>query len=291
MARFIMVGRLQASLFVGIVTLLSLILPVGILANGAISLVTLRHGWRQGLYLGFIAAAVLAVAMTVISSAPMSGFLTGLVHTLPIVAASAVLLQTVSWQRTFELLVLIAIFIAVIFHTVVGDLTIFWAELFSAFKPVISAGWPEGRWDEWVLQMAPRMTGLVAFLYVMAFVMTLFIGRYWQAKLYNAGGFASEFRQLRLGINMSIAAMVLLILATIIGGSLFNTFAVIIMTVFLFQGLSVAHCLVKHTNMHVGWLVGMYVFLFLLPLQVGVMFSVFGVVDNFIDTRKKLMKQ
>jgi len=50
----------------------------------------------------------------------------------------------------------------------------------------------------------------------------------------------------------------------------------------------VAHALVKQRNMGSGWLIGLYVFMFLLLVQMIVLLATFGIIDNFVDFRKKV---
>ena len=49
--------------------------------------------------------------------------------------------------------------------------------------------------------IAPVLTGLIAALLQIVSVLSLILGRYWQALLYNPGGFGREFRSLRLPLG------------------------------------------------------------------------------------------
>lgn len=289
MARFIMAGRLQAFAFVSIATLLSMILPfIGLFANAAIALVTLRSGWNPGIALSIAASVVLAIITAVAHGNPVNGMLIGISQTIPIVIVATVLTRTVSWHLALAALLVMAVIMLALFHMLVPDVNQFWDSVLKAFRPIISPDWTDEQWNEWIAQVAPFITALIACGYILAFVVSLFMGRYWQAQLYNPGGFAEEFRELRLGKQLSLLAIAGVLLVMVTQNVFVLSIVMMVMALFLFQGLSLMHGLVKQSNMHVGWLVGMYVFLFFLPLQIGVMLAVFGVVDNFADIRTHL---
>ena len=55
----------------------------------------------------------------------------------------------------------------------------------------------------------------------------------------------------------------------------------------MFQGLSLAHGLVKRRDMRVGWLIAMYALMFILLIQMIALLATFGLVDNYVDFRQK----
>ena len=124
----------------------------------------------------------------------------------------------------------------------------------------------------------------------MTLVGSLFIARWWQALLYNPGGFRQEFHALALGKVFAAVAVVLLVMnivsmdgANVVAGDL------LILAGFLFtlQGIAVVHGVVARTQASKGWLIGMYVLL-LLPMSMAQMLIVLaaaGFGDNFINFR------
>ena len=52
--------------------------------------------------------------------------------------------------------------------------------------------------------IAPVLTGLLAALLQILSLLSLILGRYWQAVLYNPGGFGREFRALRLSLPQAL---------------------------------------------------------------------------------------
>jgi uncharacterized protein YybS (DUF2232 family) len=57
--------------------------------------------------------------------------------------------------------------------------------------------------------------------------------------------------------------------------------------IFMFQGLSVAHSLVKQRGMGSGWLIALYALMFILLIQMIVLLATIGLIDNFVDFRQK----
>lgn len=135
-------------------------------------------------------------------------------------------------------------------------------------------------------ELALIMTGTSAMFLSLSLIISLFIGRWWQATLYNPGGFGDEFRQLRLGKG---AAMLLLLLLVTAGSSgnefLAHNLPVVVLLPFLLQGLAVVHAMVQRRNAHAaGWLVVTYLLLFVTsPMALLLAFA--GAVDNWFDFR------
>lgn len=68
-------------------------------------------------------------------------------------------------------------------------------ELLAQAQPLISA----------------LIQGFIAGIYLLVMVLSMLLGRYWQSKLYNPGGFGQEFKQLRMPPAYSIAVVFLLL--------------------------------------------------------------------------------
>jgi len=62
---------------------------------------------------------------------------------------------------------------------------------------------------------------------------------------------------------------------------------IVAITIFMFQGLSVMHAIVKLKKMSNGWLVVLYILLFILTKPMFVLLGIIGSIDNFIDFRSK----
>ena len=97
----------------------------------------------------------------------------------------------------------------------------------------------------------------VAATWFMGTVASLCLARYWAALIDRPGAFGEEFRGLRFGRWLLLLLPVLLVVGVLFGGTKPNLLAqlyLVGMVVFLIQGISVAHALVKEFGASSAWL-------------------------------------
>jgi len=63
---------------------------------------------------------------------------------------------------------------------------------------------------------------------------------------------------------------------------------IIAVGIFMLQGIALAHSIVHQLEMKLGWLVALYLLLFILLAQMFVLLAAFGIIDNFVDFRRKI---
>jgi len=151
--------------------------------------------------------------------------------------------------------------------------------------------WPLNQTDtqNLVTTMSSIMTGLIAAGVSINAMLGLLIGRAWQAKLYNPGGFADEFHQLKLGKPAAIAsASIMAIAASPLSESLavITECLPIVLVLFALQGISVAHAIVKQRQKRSFWLVILYVLLIVMMPQMVVLLAMIGVLEQWLNFRK-----
>ena len=122
----------------------------------------------------------------------------------------------------------------------------------------------------------------------------LFIGRAWQAGAFNPGGFGKEFQALSLGRGLAVVSCICFILSGMQAGALFLNLAVVLLIVWLIQGMAVIHGIAAIMKFHwiglaviyfalvAGWWTGNVIVL-LVPLL--------GIISQFIDLRQILAKK
>jgi len=293
MAGFILAGRIQAALFVLVSTTLAFLVfpPLIVYCNAAIALITLRKGWQQGIIYSLIATMTL-VLVNVFSKQSINGvFLAGLIAWLPMVLVASILAITKSWSRVLQLILLIVLAIVFIFHMVNPDTILFWEQSFEQMKVELKEFYTESTdIDELITLVAPLMTKTFIVFFMLLTILSLIIARNWQALLFNPGGFGKEFREIRIGKQASIGFFAGIALTAFSNNQLINDLIVVVITVFMFQGLSVIHALVKTNKMSNGWLVVLYILLFILLVPMFFMLSIIGAIDNFIDFRNRQIK-
>lgn len=289
MAGFIMAGRIQAAIFVVLSTLISLMIPpLVVFCNAAIALITLRKGWQQGIIYTLLASATLVTVSVVLEQQASRGFLAGLATWLPIVLIASALALTRSWSKTLQLILLITTAGILLFHFIHPDAEAYWKPVLEQLKPLLKQGYQlsDAQIDENINNVASWMTGTFATALALISVVSLIIARNWQALLYNPGGFGKEFSEINLGKPAAIAVLAGIAIAVLTMNHLVIELIMAGIAVFMFQGLSLAHALVKQRGMKAGWLVGLYVLMFLLLIQMIVLLATFGIIDTFVDFRR-----
>lgn len=289
MAGFIMAGRIQAALFVVLSTLISLVFPpLIVFNNAAIALITLRKGWQQGAIFTLLASATLLIISVSLEQQASRGFLAGLANWLPIVIIASALAITQSWSKTLQLILLTASAGVLLFHFMQPDTAAYWKPVLEQFKPLLQQGYQlsDAKIDESINDIAKWMTGTFAAALALVSILSLIIARNWQATLYNPGGFGEEFRQINLGQQAAIVLLVGIVIAVLTMNQLVIELIMVGIAVFMFQGLSLAHALVKRHNLKVAWLIALYVMMFLLLIQMIVLLAAVGIIDAFVDFRR-----
>jgi hypothetical protein len=136
------------------------------------------------------------------------------------------------------------------------------------------------------------MTGAFAASLYVQFLLGLLLGRWWQAVLYNPGGFGAEFRGLRLSPVLGYAAL------GMVGLRLWQPEAiwgfellVLILPLLLLQGLAVVHGIRHSLGAGLGWLVALYVLLVVAMPYAEVLVSGLGLADLWLDVRGRVAQR
>ncbi|HEY0719743.1 MAG TPA: hypothetical protein VGE50_00665 [Gammaproteobacteria bacterium] len=291
LAEFVMRGRLQAVVVTAVTALMALLLlPLAYLSGAAVGLVTLRIGPVQGL--SVIAGAMLVVALSsgLLFGNPLPGIGFALVLWMPVwvlatnLRRSANLAQSVKLAALFGAMLVFGIYLAT-------DNPVSWwrSSLLEILSPALEGAAKESidEMSSAVAQIARLMTGLMGGLMGLTLLGCLFIARWWQAILYNPGGFQGEFHQLRLGKRFAVITLVVGLLLMSGGGAIqmVTDLLVVMVMLYMIQGIAVSHALVAKAGANAAWLVVLYLLLvFALP-QTALTLAVAGFVDNWIDFR------
>lgn len=288
LAAYIMRGRLHAAAVAALAAAASLVVtPASYLSGAAVALVTLRLGPRTGLE-----TLVAAAALTALLALPMTGSaVPGLAFVpalwLPLWALAWYLRRTVSPGRTLVLAGLLGVVVVAAVHGALDDPAGWWQEQLTALlQQLIPAG--EAPPPDVVAVLADLMTGAMAAGFALSLVAALLLARWWQALLYNPGGFRAEFHRLRLGPKAAAVTAALLLGATAAGGvpgDIARDLAMVAMALHVLQGLAVIHGVAGIASLHTGWLVAVYALLVVLPAQTALALALGGVVDNWFDFR------
>jgi hypothetical protein len=132
---------------------------------------------------------------------------------------------------------------------------------------------------------AVQIAGMLGAGTAMMSVLCLLLARYWQAELYNPGGFGEEFRQLRYTPGVATALALVAVAISALGAE-YRTWAIIGMLPLSFAGLALVHARVRSRGQGSGWLFGFYTaWLILDPVKLMVVFV--AIADSWFDFRQR----
>jgi hypothetical protein len=291
LAALVMRGRLAAAAVTGGFSGLSVLLaPLSYLGAAAIGLVTLRQGALEGLVVAALGAAAASVVTLLLvgSLAPLLGL--ALVLWLPVWLLGLVLRQRASAGVTVTAGTVLGILGVLGVHGLLEDPGAWWLALLErVLTPLLE---PQAmKLDLASLERVTRlMTGLAAALSVLGALGSLLLARWWQALLFNPGGFAREFRELRVDPRFAAALLGVVVGGMVLGGRaslLAGDLTLVSLVPFLLQGLAVVHAVVALRRSGVGWLVGVYAVLLLLPGYGVLLVALVGFADVWSDFRRR----
>jgi hypothetical protein len=291
LARFISRGPLQGALVATTAGLMALLLPpLGVVSGAVPALVTLRRGAGAGLVVVVAALIGTGALSWLLFATPMLGVALGAAQWLPLVLLALVLRQSVSLPLAVLTAGGVGIAALAAVYLLVPDPVAMWREVLDqVFRPALERADTDlssGQLEELLDQVARLMSATVAASLAVSLVLSLLLARWWHALLDNPGGFGREFRELRLGRSVSVIAVVVFAAVIFSQTPVLLGLAAVLVGILLFQGLAVVHALVATRGMNVGWLVGMYVLLFLVPQSVPLI-SLLGLIDSWVDFRAR----
>jgi hypothetical protein len=196
LAEFIMRGRMQATLVVAGCAALPLLYWLGAAAG---CLVLLRRGLKDAL--GVLALGLLpALIWWLYSDDPRA-----LLVLLGSASLALVLRASESWNRVLLVSIAMGVVFSVVLGTAFGPQIEMLAQaLIKVMPSLLGEVYQQMSVDEqarFASLIAPVLTGLIAALLQIVSVLSLLVGRYWQALLYNPGGFGREFRAIRIPLG------------------------------------------------------------------------------------------
>jgi hypothetical protein len=293
LARFILKRPSQAALVAAAMAILGIILvPAVWLSGAAIALVTLVKDYRQGFMVMLMATAGSAVFAILIFSSPLVVVYFVLMAWLPAWMASTALKLTASLAASLQLMTVLSLAAIVILYFVFPDFGELWRPTLELFVQQLTEQ-SQGQLDPQALLQASEvvirlMPGLVATSLLFGSMLSLSLARWWQAVLYNPGGFGSEFQSLNLGKSVAIVTVGIAIAAIMLGTDVLNSMLLVLSVLYLTQGVSILHAIVSRKKLNVMWLYLVY-FLMLFRPEIMVLMVIAGVADAWVDFRRRLI--
>jgi hypothetical protein len=284
---YVMRSRLHAMGVLSLLAFSTLIFPpIGYLTGAVVGLVTLRQGASEGIVtlLGGLALAMVLHRLgggDEISVALMSIFW------IPVWVMAALLRVTQSMRIAFQVAALFGVLALFLFYLLSnGEPVAWWQEIVQE----LIAG-QEGLGAEEMLldpRLAEVLTGVMAAGLFLGLVAMLLLARSWQAMLYNPGGMKSEFLALQLGKNSVLLGLVVMLPGLLMGDevpAIVPDLMQIWMTMFMVQGVAVAHAILDRRSGQRGWVMALYFATLFTPL--GFVVTLVGVTDAWVDYRRQ----
>lgn len=250
------------------------------LGAAAVALVALRKGLAEG---AVVLLWSLIPALVILYYGNSFFPLTVLLGTF---ACAAVLRLAVVWS--------LALVCASVAGLIAGLILVsFEASFVEAFQQAVN-----GFLGQWQSQMAeqgnavelPRFTvaaatGFVALSSAMLMVLCLVLARYWQAALYNPGGFREEFHALRLPPMVALPLAVLVV-ACYSQGLSGAPWAYLAGLPLIMAGISLAHKWVATKKMNSAWL-GLFYFMLVFVGPSVEITMLAGLLDSWMNFRAR----
>ncbi len=295
LASFSMKGLWQARLIAATTLVLALLFPLFVWLSGAfVALVFLRKGFLPGLQVILIAGIGASLFTWFATGSALVVLAPALLFWVPTAVISLVLRNTVVLANSFLVAAVLGFLIVIGMFLWHSDPSSVWLQAFDemglvADLPAQITVDPETV-EGFLTEISRLMTVSLAGMVVLSALISMLLARVWQATLYNPGGFGKEFRLLHLGQVPALIAVLVAALSMAVQNDILLALFVVVLCVYLFQGLAVFHALIVSRSMSKGWLFGLYILLVVLLPQMAVLLSTVGVSDTWLNWRQRFAK-
>ena len=291
LAKFILKGQSQAALVAATMAILGLILPPAAwISSAAIVLVTLVHGPQRGLVTTAMSLAGAAIFAYLIFSTPQIAVVFVLIAWLPAWLLAVILHRTVSLAYSLQVLTAVSLIAVVLIYILFPNFGELWREPLDLIVNQLVDQSDEfslaqlKQTEDWVIEFLP---GLFASSIMFGTMLSLFLGRWWQAVFYNPGGFAKEFQSLNLGKISALCAITIMLVALLVDSIFVLALVTVVSVLYSMQALSLMHALIRIRQVKATWLFVLYTIIFIVP-HLLLLLIVISIFDPWLDIRERL---
>ena len=291
LASFILKGQSQAALVAASMAILGLAVPPAAwISAAAIVLVTLVNGPKSGLVTTGLSLLGAGIFSFLIFASPQLAVVFVLLAWLPAWIIAAVLRQTVSLAYSLQVLTVMSLLAVAMVYALVPNIGELWREPLDIMVAQLAEQSEEftlaelKQTEDWVIKFLP---GLFACSIMFGTILSLLLGRWWQAVFYNPGGFGKEFRSMDLGKVSALCAIAIIVIAM----ALDNVFAVamvaVVSVLYGIQALSLLHAAIKIRQLNAAWLFVVYLIMFFIP-HILLLLILASFADPWLDIRQRI---
>ena len=276
LAEFIMRGRMQACL----VGVFGSLLPF--VSVSTIGLVTLRKGAAEGFIVSLWVILPLLLSYMFSASSPFMAVVSGVALINMALVANAHRV-TAEWNFSLGIATLSGVVLVclagLLFQAEMNDFVNELEEMLATAS--------EQSGQTMLVLTRNGFLAFVAWVVIFNTVIGLVLSRWWQALLYNPGGFQEEFQMLRLSPKLSLVCLSIFIAGLALGGN-YQLWLRLASIPLLIGGLAIVHYVVQHKGFGRQVLVVMYVGLFLFGPVLMVLLGALGAADSVMNFRTRL---
>jgi len=285
-ANYILRGRLQAIGITSFLTIISLLVPAlaYMLSGLPVSLVTLRRGPLMGAQVAAGSLFLTLVLTFIVGIIPQVALAFCLGVWLPVWCCSTVLRSTESQGLMALAASGIGLLFILLTHLVIGDVTAWWKSLLDLWIQTNLSATTGEQYKQVLNIVTPLMNAIMASMIMLSLILTTLIGRWWQALLFNPGGFRPEFYTIHFPRVLCYVTVLGVAILFIIGEqeiSILRDALVLVIFLYMFEGLASIHRAVHRRNLSAAWLGIMYCLMILMP-QIVLFISCVGMVDSWM---------
>lgn len=255
-----------------------------LISSATIALVSLCKGAKEGMLLFLWISLILVLIQQASTDNPLLAAVT--IASLGImVIAAKVHRHLASWQWTLVATIVISVACAFSFGLLMGsEVTAFLTTVEEMFAAINSK-----QQDAQIsLDLTESMLlGIVATLLAVGSVMSLILARWWQAGIYNPGGFQKEFHSYTVEARVALILVIIFLAGQFLPQSsqIWSDLAALPL---LIAGIALVHFVVKLLGQGAQWLVLLYIGMIMIGKPVTIILLALGITDSLIDLRSRL---
>ncbi len=276
LAEYVMKGRTQAVITAVLTTGSVLLAWVG---AAVIGLLTLRRGPAQSSQVLLWAMLPAVVLAGFDEPGPLSTL-------LGMMLVATVLRSTVSWPWALAAAVVSGLVTGLVLATVGQGYVEQILQLFTQTVEQMRSERGAESVPEFEMPGAVQLAGLLGLSNAFTVVMCLLLARWWQALLYNPGGFRAEFHNLRLPPMLTVGLLAVASVVILLGDD-YRLWALLFALPFLFAGFGLVHGLAGRKGIGGNWL-GLFYIAWLLVDPLKMLLLLLAVADSWLDFRARV---
>lgn len=280
LAEFILRGRIQAVA----VAMMGSFFPF--IGQSAIALVSLAKGATQGFWIFMWVSLPLVLLHYMSADNPLIIALS--IASLGLMVFAGVMHQSLaSWQWTTVATIVASVIVAIGLGSLMAESV---DNLMNQIMAVIAE--ISNMQDRGLQPMAitrSSLLGGVAMLLSLGCIISLMIARWWQALIYNPGGFQEEFHQFTIESKITVILVGAMLLVLLLPED-YRFWVTLPSIPFLLAGIALVHFAVKLFQLGMHWLVMFYLAMLLFGAFMAVFLMGLAIGDSFLNLRRTLIE-